>query len=372
MKKTTLALTALLLAICAVLSPSLGVSAAAADEAYEAYLPEGCEVGSRFLEVLFGKRANTKKDSTNDSASPATLTAGGDVFGIRIKENCITVVDSRDCDDIKEGDKIISIGGIEVKSISDVKSALSSLDGGDVTLKIKRREKISTVTVKPEIVGDEVRLGVSVRDGAAGIGTVTYYDEQRGVFGGLGHGICDPDTSVPIEISEGVVCGVILGGVQKGAEGKPGELCGVLTSDTYGTLYANTDLGVFGELSPKENGTNPEYPIAVRGEVNEGEAKIISTVKNGKKAEYSVRIFDVNESSTGTKSFKIKVTDPALIALTGGIVRGMSGSPIIQNGKLVGAVTHVMVADPTEGYGIFIENMLNASQAARNELPRAA
>ena len=372
MKRITLALTALLLAFCAVLSPALGRGALAAEDTYEAYLPEGCEVGSRFLEALFGKKSDAKKGSTGDGIMPAALIAGGDVFGIRIKENCITVVDSRECDDIKEGDKIISIGGVEVKTISDVKGALASLDGGEITLKIKRRDQIKTVTIKPEVVGDEVRLGVSVRDGAAGIGTITYYDVERGVFGGLGHGICDPDTSLPIEISEGVVCGVILGGVQKGAEGKPGELCGVLTSDTYGTLYANTELGVFGELSPKENGTNPEYPIATRDEVKEGEATIISTVKNGKKTEYSVKIFDVNESSTGTKSFKIKVTDPALIALTGGIVRGMSGSPIIQNGKLVGAVTHVLVANPTEGYGIFIENMLNASATARNELPRAA
>ena len=370
MKRRTLAPVALLLAFSAVLSPALGTSVAA-EESYEAYLPEGCEVNSRFLEALFGKRGGAKGDGKGD-ATPVTLIAGGDVFGIRIKENCITVVDSRDCDDIKEGDKIISIDGVEVKTISDVKGALASLDGGDITLKIKRRDHIKTVTIRPEVVGDEVRLGISVRDGAAGIGTVTYYDVERGVFGGLGHGICDPDTSLPIEISEGVVCGVILGGVQKGAEGKPGELCGVLTSDTYGTLYANTELGVFGELSPGENGANPEYPIATRDEVKEGEATIISTVKNGKKAEYSVKIFDVNESSTGTKSFKIKVTDPALIALTGGIVRGMSGSPIIQDGRLVGAVTHVLVANPTEGYGIFIENMLNASQEARNELPKAA
>ena len=133
MKKTTLALTALLLAICAVLSPSLGVSAAAADEAYEAYLPEGCEVSSRFLEVLFGKRANTKKDSTNDSASPATLTAGGDVFGIRIKENCITVVDSRDCDDIKEGD--ISIADLWYELYGAILKAEGKIADGEAVEK---------------------------------------------------------------------------------------------------------------------------------------------------------------------------------------------------------------------------------------------
>ena len=362
MRRIGVALSALLLAFCAMLLPGTSVLALAADDSIEAYLPESTEVNSRILELLFGKRNKTDNSPATGERQIEMLTVGGDVFGIRIKENCITVVDSRECDDIKEGDKILSINGVEVKSVGDLKGALSSLDGGEVTLKIKRRDQIKTVTIKPEVVGDEVRLGVSVRDGAAGIGTVTYYDEERGVFGGLGHGICDPDTSVPIEISEGVVCGVILGGVQKGAEGKPGELCGVLTSDIYGTLYANTEVGVFGELSPRENGTSPEYPIASRDEVKEGEAKIVSTVKNGKKAEYSVKIFDVNESSTGTKSFKIEVTDPALIALTGGIVRGMSGSPIIQNGKLIGAVTHVLVANPTEGYGIFIENMLNAAQ----------
>ena len=363
MRRITRTLIALLLAVCAVLLPCTSVCALAADDTtVEVYLPEGTEVNSRIIELLFGKKNKGGNEPTTNVRQKEMLTVGGDVFGIRIKENCVTVVDCRECEDIKCGDKILSINGVEIKSVTDLKGVLSSLDSGVLTLKIKRRDQIKTVNIKPEVVGDEVRLGVSVRDGAAGIGTVTYYDVERGVFGGLGHGICDPDTSVPIEISEGVVCGVILGGVQKGAEGKPGELCGVLTSDIYGTLYANTELGVFGELSPKENGTNPEYPIATRDEVKEGEAMIISTIKNGKKAEYSVKIFDVNESSTGTKSFKIEVTDPALIALTGGIVRGMSGSPIIQNGKLVGAVTHVMVADPTEGYGIFIENMLNAAQ----------
>jgi stage IV sporulation protein B len=168
---------------------------------------------------------------------------------------------------------------------------------------------------------------------------------------------------------------VILGGAVRGEAGAPGELRGVLTEKYLGTLEANTECGVFGTLTDDalrtltENSTR--YAIAGRRQVHEGDATIISTVKNGRSGEYKITITDIDRGSDGTKSFRIKVTDEALIAMTGGIVRGMSGSPIIQDGKLVGAVTHVMVANPTEGYGIFIENMLNASVSTRNELPAA-
>ena len=151
--------------------------------------------------------------------------------------------------------------------------------------------------------------------------------------------------------------------VKKGEEGKPGELSGLLTDKVVGELYANTECGVFGKLDTVPDSLcATAIKIAHRDEVHEGEATILSTVKVGTAKEFKIEISSINKSSTGTKSFKIKVTDPTLIAITGGVVRGMSGSPIIQDGKLVGAVTHVMVAEPTEGYGIFIENMLSAAQ----------
>jgi len=164
---------------------------------------------------------------------------------------------------------------------------------------------------------------------------------------------------------------VILGGATLGSSGKPGELRGILTSTVYGSLHSNTECGVFGNLTEEYANSHKSSPLPVgkRDEVKSGDAKIISTVNGAGKKEYSIKIENVDYSSTGTKSFRIKITDPDLIAATGGIVRGMSGSPIIQNGKLVGAVTHVMVADPTEGYGIFIENMLSA---AENTVPKAA
>ena len=157
----------------------------------------------------------------------------------------------------------------------------------------------------------------------------------------------------------------------RGEVGKPGELSGVLNKKCAGSIEKNDECGVFGVLDNANTDADLALPVARKSELKLGEAEIISTVKAGKKAKYKIEITEIDLSSEGSKSFKIKVTDPMLITLTGGIVRGMSGSPIIQNGKLVGAVTHVMVANPTEGYGIFIENMLNAS-VARGELPKSA
>jgi stage IV sporulation protein B len=216
-------------------------------------------------------------------------------------------------------------------------------------------------------VDGEYKVGIGLRDGAAGLGTITFIDPETGVFGGLGHGICDADSGEVILMDSGEVLGVILGGIHKGESGKPGELCGVLTERDLGDLTVNSECGVFGII------TNPDYiegermTIGRRDEVREGEATIISTLKNGKSAQYKIEIYDIDHASDGSKSFRIRVTDETLKALTGGIVRGMSGSPIIQNGKLIGAVTHVLVADPTEGYGIFIENMLNNITFAKQQ-----
>ena len=157
--------------------------------------------------------------------------------------------------------------------------------------------------------------------------------------------------------------GVLLGGINRGEVGKPGELCGVLTGRTTGIILQNSDCGVFGKIdSSALDYTNyEELTVAKSDAVHTGAAEILCTVKNGAPRRYSVEITEIFTDGAPTKSFKLRVTDKTLIAITGGIVRGMSGSPIIQDGKLVGAVTHVMVADPTEGYGIFIENMLNAA-----------
>ena len=313
------------------------------------------KISSRLVELLFGK---------NEENKTLYLVPGGGIFGAKIKQSYVSVQSSGEIKELKAGDKIISLNGQNVCSVNDVKSAIRDSKKENITLVCERDGKKIQVTVKPKEIDGEYRLGLVLKDGAAGIGTITYIDPETGLFGGLGHGICDTDTGEVIDFSEGQVTGVILSGVKKGEEGKPGELAGLLTDKVYGTLYANTDCGVFGKLDKIPDSINAvPIEVAHRSDVHEGEATILSTVKLGSVKEYKIQISDINKNSTGTKSFKIKVTDPTLVAMTGGVVRGMSGSPIIQNGKLVGAVTHVMVANPTEGYGIFIENMLSAAES---------
>ena len=315
-------------------------------------LSENVKVSSRIHELLF-------KDSI--AKSPKKVALGGSVFGIKIKQSNVTVQEAKGVPALSAGDVILSINGTAVKTAAEASRLISSSGGESITLKVSRRGVPITLQLRPTKQDGTYTLGITLRDGAMGIGTMTFYDPETGLFGGLGHSVCDTEGSAPIEMQSGEISGALLGGVKKGECGKPGELSGILTGDRLGTLYSNNECGVFGYL---ETVPTPDRIIEVgtKSELHEGEATVISTLKNGKTAEYKIKIYDINKNAQGSKCFRIKVTDEVLLALSGGIVRGMSGSPIIQDGKLVGAVTHVMVADPTEGYGIFIENMLNAAE----------
>ena len=321
------------------------------------------KISSRLYELLFNK-----SKSKNERLY---LIPGGDVFGIKIKEANVTVSSSKENSALKRGDKILAISGKEIKEPSDISEALRDSKGGAVNIDIIRGGEKMTLTVIPKCEDGEYKLGVTLKRAASGIGTVSFIDPETNLFGGLGHGVCDADNGGLVELAAGEVTGVILGGVTRGEIGKPGELSGVLSKKCIGNIYKNSDCGVFGTLENFDAEGITPLPVAKKKELKCGEAEIISTVKGGKKSSYKIEITEIDTTSTGSKSFKIKVTDPMLIALTGGIVRGMSGSPIIQNGKLIGAVTHVLINDPTTGYGIFIENMLNASVSTRNELPAA-
>ena len=315
-------------------------------------LADGVEVGSRFWELFFGDDKDDKEE--------ITLLAGGGIFGVKIKQKYVTVTDSRGIPALKAGDIILSIDGKEVKSAADVKRIVENSAGNSLTIRALHQGSEIALEIRPSVENGEYRLGLTLRDGAAGLGTVTFIDPKTGVFGGLGHGICDADSGEVISMETGDACGVILGGIHKGESGKPGELCGVLTDKDLGDITVNCECGVFGIMTDVPASAEA-IPVGRRDQVTEGEATIVSTLKNGKTAEYKIEIYDIDRDSEGSKSFRIRVTDETLKALTGGIVRGMSGSPIIQNGRLIGAVTHVLVADPTEGYGIFIENMLKFS-----------
>ena len=357
----------LILSICALTLP---VRASEGAECGDSFAPEhsqalsdNVKVDSRLRELFFGgeKMANSSE----------MLVPGGSVFGIKMKQTHVTVTDSSAIPALSPGDVILSINGKEIHTVEDMRKIIEASGGSSVTLRAIHKGSEITIEARPSLIDGTYKLGLGLRDSASGIGTITFYDPKTGLFGGLGHGICDSETGEVISMESGEICGVILGGVHKGECGKPGELSGILKDKKLGTLNENNECGVFGILSDTTLlQSTSSIPIGKKSDIHEGEATILSTLKNGKCAEYKIEIYDIDRSSLGSKSFRIRTKDSTLAAISGGIVRGMSGSPIIQDGKLVGAVTHVMVANPTEGYGIFIENMLKAAQ--NQALPKAA
>ena len=330
-----------------------GAALAALGEAGEVECAREVKVSSRFYELLFGK--GKEKDAE------LKLYPGGGVFGLYINEEGVTVTTTSSTRALRAGDRIVAVDGVSVCEAREVEEAVTSSGGKKLSLSVIRGGENITVTVTPKMEYGAYRLGVKLRSQTAGIGTVTFIDPETLAFGGLGHGVTDGASGEFVTIRHADALKVTLGGCKRGESGSAGELTGVLKRDDLGDIVKNCECGVFGALTSLPDYCTSPLPVGKREELAEGAAEIISTVKNGYREHYKIEIYDVEHDSTGSKSFKIRVTDPTLIALTGGIVRGMSGSPIIQNGKLVGAVTHVLVANPTEGYGIFIENMLNAA-----------
>ena len=304
---------------------------------------------------------------------------GGVPFGIKFITRGVSVVgfdDETTNPAYKAGlrlyDTIIKVNGKEISGIADLLQTIES--GNAVELTYLRAGKEEKIKFSPKYSESEKKytLGLWLKDSGAGIGTLTYVLSD-GSFGGLGHGICDSDTGELIPIFNGSVLGVTVNGIVKGQKGDPGELKGYFNSSKVGALYKNTENGVFGALAQIPSTiTDKTYSIGLKNELKEGKATILCTLDDNVRREYSIEISNINKNATGNKCFTIKITDEKLLNATGGIVQGMSGSPIIQNGKLVGAVTHVLINDPTTGYGIFIENMLTQSASVTEYLPTAA
>ena len=286
----------------------------------------------------------------------------GTPFGIKIRSEGVMVVSvgsnsSAAKSGIKQGDVITSVNGTEVYTNEEISRAVQ-LSDGNAQVVLKRGDSKICLSVPTEQNGDgTLKIGAWVRDSAAGIGTMTWYDPATGLFGGLGHAVSDVTTGQCVPLAGGEINAAEINGVVKGICGEAGELCGSFIPDKKtGTLLANTEVGVFGTTGEPINGE--AIPMAFRQEVECGSAVILSTIDGGGVHEYDIEIERINLlDMTGSKSMVIKITDPELIEKTGGIVRGMSGSPIIQTGRLVGAVTHVLINDPTRGYAVFAESM---------------
>ena len=326
------------------------------------FLPAG-QVRVRALNASVGSDANEVR----------MVLPGGDPFGVELQTKGVLIVGTSavDCPgkdvspaakaDVKAGDILLSIDGVELKGAADAVRRIADSEGRTVRLSLSRQGMVRQVELTPVESESEHtwKAGMWVRDHTAGIGTVTYYIPETGGFSGLGHGICDSDTGVLMPLSRGSVMQVKISGIRKGAKGAPGELRGYFSSGKMGSLIGNTRCGVYGVLTRL-----PEYkkqdliPIAAPAEIKEGEAIIRCTVDGNGIRDYHVKIIKLCGGEKNGKNFVLEITDPSLIQKTGGIVQGMSGSPVIQNGKLVGAVTHVLLDDPTRGYGIYIENVL--------------
>ncbi|MBO5870247.1 MAG: SpoIVB peptidase [Clostridia bacterium] len=264
---------------------------------------------------------------------------------------------------LRAGDIIIRAGGSEFESANELISIISGCAGKPIVVAYMRDGVEEKATVNParDIENGTYRIGVLVRDSTAGIGTVTFIDPQTRDFGGLGHGIYDSETGTLLPLGRGAVVQVDINGVQKSERNSPGALKGKFGRVSIGELWDNCDEGVFGRLTEIPDTAYEPMPIASRDELAEGKAKILTTLSGNQIEEYEIEIEHIYSKSGSTKNFLIKVTDDSLIEKTGGIVQGMSGSPIIKDGKIIGAVTHVLIDDPLHGYGICIENMLHSA-----------
>jgi len=262
------------------------------------------------------------------------------------------------------GDCILRANGEELTGALQLIEMVEQSDGRSLVLLVMKQDgATASLVLKPAFSKTEgcYRAGIWIRNGMSGIGVLTYYDKESGVFGGLGHAVCDETTGRVISVSDGEITSVNLTEIIKGASGAPGELVGFIGDKKYGTLTQNTPAGIYGYIEDDFSSGQAEYQAALKQEIREGTAQIAASVPGSDGIEFfDIRIEKINyDENNPTRNMIVRVTDEKLLSLTGGIVQGMSGSPIIQNGRIVGAVTHVLVNDPTSGYGIFIENMLD-------------
>ena len=383
------------------------------EEIFDFALPPGVTFESECEEVILGNRSNIPKGRVRiQSAEPISMygTAQGHyrvgmkLFGlIRMKEiqvdvvedayaipcgsavgiylqsNGIMVIGTGEITNeegnvvepavgiLRSGDYIEAVNGEVLDDKDDLIEAVNACCGEAVHLEVRRSGELMEIDLEPVMTSDgSYKLGAWVRDDTQGIGTMTYVD-RNGRFGALGHGISDSDTGQLVHIREGELYETKIIGIERGEAGEPGVLAGVIyygSGSELGSISSNTDEGIYGTVNEqfRKQLDSEAIPIGFRQDVKKGHAVIRSDV-SGEVRDYDIEIQRVDQAPVQkNKGLTIKVVDEELLELTGGIVQGMSGSPICQNGKIVGAVTHVLVNDPTRGYGIFIENMLEAAE----------
>lgn len=345
------------------------------------------DFGNSFVKIYFEKENSdfTTNNSTanNEKNTRESVYLGGFPIGIKLYCDGVIIVDTQNVEvsggvenpaqkaGLLKGDIIKSIDGVKVTRNNEVSNIIEESNGRQLKMQILRNGEIKNVVFSSvySTVSGQYKAGLWIRDSSAGIGTVTFYT-QDGEFASLGHAVCDIDTGELLPIASGETTDAKITGYYKGKSGSAGELCGVLESGTTGEILINDGIGIYGVFQDVDT-TRTLYPLADKNEIKAGAAQIVTTIENGKQEAFNIEIERIDYASNDNKNLVIKVVDDNLISKTGGIIQGMSGSPIIQEGKLIGAVTHVFLNDPTGGYGIFAETMFNTAKDL-NQLEKAS
>ncbi len=316
-----------------------------------------------------------RKTATIHVMEPKNVILGGQTVGIKLYMQGVMVVALSEIPGtgrrapakeagIEVGDRVLAVDGVSLSGSDELEAAVEKSEGKGLTLTVSRGGKTWDTVATPLYYkdGESYKLGLWVRESAAGVGTLTFQDPVHGTYGALGHAIEDFETGSAIEPARGNITACNVAYITKSEAGAPGEICGVFGAENIGSIEKNTNVGLYGKMASPPNGA--QIPIAVSTQVHTGDATIYTDVVTGTAVGYAAEIQEVFPQKDGeNKCMVIRITDERLLRATGGIVQGMSGSPIVQNGKLVGAVTHVFVNDPTRGYGVYVENML--SEAAK-------
>lgn len=317
------------------------------------------------------------KDITLNVIETTEVVPLGNIVGLKLYTNGVLVVGMSEISGIDknkykpyentgivEGDMIVEINEKTVTNTTELIECVNNSKGRQISIKYVRDGEILETNIKPiETSKDDYKLGLWVRDAAAGVGTISYYEPKSGLFAALGHGIIDVDTEKLLDISSGEFVTTDIVSIVKGEKGNPGKIQGsVEAQQKIGDVYKNTEFGVFGKVSNTSvlnEDLTKTVKVASRNEIKTGKATIMCTLENNIKKEYEVEIEKIyKNNNTDNKSMVIKVTDKELLEKTGGIIQGMSGSPIMQNGKIIGVLTHVLVSNPTVGYGVFADLMV--------------
>lgn len=307
------------------------------------------------------KAAFSNESELDNILKNMEICVGGEAVGIKILATGVLVMGVENQPKLSIGDIILEINNVPITSNAELVNEVQKANGKNISLTVDRNGEIKYININATYSDTSklYELGLWVKDSSAGVGTVSFYDRKNMRFASLGHGITETSNNVIIPINSGAIVKTKITEIKKGERKSPGDIKGILYTNVLGQLIKNTPYGIYGTLEENLCETKQTIDVATKLEVHEGKAKIYCTLENNKVEEFEINIQRVLYNSSGNKNMVIQITDEKLLNKTGGIVQGMSGSPIVQDNKLIGAITHVFYNDPTQGYAVFAETMIN-------------